>query len=740
MSIRVAILWHMHQPFYKDLVSGEYRLPWVRMHGLKDYYGMVRLLEEFPEVHQTFNLVPSLITQLEDYVSGTARDPFLDVVAVPAADLTSEQRRFALRHLFQAEPTHLIGRYRRYAELWDRYRGAGSRPDQAEAAFSVQDYADLQVLSQLAWCDEFFLAEPDLAGLVAKGADFSADDQRFVVAKERELLGRILPEYRKAAERGGIEISTSPFYHPILPLVCDTDAGTQSAPGLALPGRRFKHPEDAREQIVRALDLHERVFGARPRGMWPSEGSVSEAAIAVAHEAGVEWLASDEGVLGRTVGATFQRNDAGALSAADAALLCRPWRYEREGATVDFVFRDHAISDLIGFVYSSMPPADAANHLLNRIRQAAAPLREQGKDALVPIILDGENAWEFYPKSGREFLRRVCDGLQRNPEMEAVTISEALAGHTERGTLNGITPGSWINANFNVWIGAPEDNRSWDLLGEARDFYEEHAEQASDEARTLAFEELLIAEGSDWNWWYGPEHHSANDADFDELYRAHLANVYRALGGVAPESLAQPIAGPPAAPHFVPQTAYLHADFDKAPSYFDWIGAATYSADRQGGAMHGRQFMLDELQAGIDEKYLYARAAFTGNRLPAEKRTVSFYAESLAAGSEEPARWVRWSLTLENGAQHGTELSAGEGSVEAADGQDSVVQNADVKFRLHSDVQVRLPLALVAAQSGGKVRVRVALWEEWLPLDSLPQEGWVELGVLSEQELAAQNY
>ncbi len=303
--LRVIVLWHQHQPFYKDLVTGEYRLPWVRLHALKDYYGMVKLLDEFPAVHQTFNLVPSLISQIQDYVAGTASDPFLQVAAKPARDLTPEERRFALQYLFQANPVNMIGRYPRYRDLWDRFRGAGDSPERADKYFQEQDFTDLQVLSQIAWFDEFFLSDPDVAALIKKGHSFSLEDQQFVIKRERELLAKVLPAHADAAKRGGIEISTSPFYHPILPLVCDTNAGGISSPGLPLPQNRFRHPEDAREQLQRGLDLHQSVFGVRPKGVWPSEGSVSQEAIAIAQKLGVNWMATDEGVLGRSLGVEF---------------------------------------------------------------------------------------------------------------------------------------------------------------------------------------------------------------------------------------------------------------------------------------------------------------------------------------------------------------------------------------------------------------------------------------------------
>src|ERR1022692_4772908 len=238
-KIRLVLLWHMHQPFYKDMVTGEYRLPWVRLHALKDYYGMVKLLDEFPQVHQNFNLVPSLVAQIQDYVSGQAQDPFFDLVSKPAAELTPSERHFALQYLFQANPVNMIGRYPRYRELGERYRATIDRPEGPDAYFGTRDYADLQVLSQLAWFDEYFLEEADVAALAKKGEDFSRADQQLVIAKEREIVAKVLPAYADAAQRGSIELSATPYYHPILPLLCDSNVAEQSAPGLGLPTREI---------------------------------------------------------------------------------------------------------------------------------------------------------------------------------------------------------------------------------------------------------------------------------------------------------------------------------------------------------------------------------------------------------------------------------------------------------------------------------------------------------------------
>src|SRR5271157_943979 len=747
-QLRVVVLWHQHQPFYKDLVTGQYRLPWTRLHALKDYYGMVKLLDEFPRVHQTFNLVPSLITQIQDYVSGKAKDPFLQVAMKAAKDLTEQERRFALQYLFQANPVNVIGRYPRYRELWEKFRGAGDSPERAEKYFSAQDFTDLQVLSQIGWFDEYFLAEKDVADLIRKGRNYTLEDQRFVIARERELLGRVLPVHREAAKKGLIEISASPFYHPILPLVCDTENGAVSSPGLPLPSNRYRHPEDAREQLRRGLDLHKKVFGVRPKGVWPSEGSVSKETLAIASELGVRWMATDEGVLGRSLGIDFSRDGYGHLNADLAHRLYTIYRYEHEETRMNLIFRDHTLSDLIGFVYSGMPPQDAANNLIQKIKETAQPVLATGQDAVVSIILDGENAWEYYPHSGREFLRRFYDAVQKDLGMEAVTVSEAIARHKNVAHLKSIVPGSWIHANFNVWIGAPEDNKAWDYLYHARNFYAQAAARASEAQRKLAFEEILIAEGSDWNWWYGPEHHSANDRDFDELYRKHLSNVYQALGGTPPDYLSQPITGGVTRPSFTPQSAYIHPRIaGDMVRYFEWMGAACYTADQRSGAMHGKQFLMDEVFAGIDEQYVYGRLDFA-DKVPEDRSEVVVNLESWTNHGAKPRRELRLGAVVDKARIQSWKVTEGKDKAVA----DSTDSEEIARVALVRNFEFRLPLTwLLAAplqidkvrgpQSSDllttRLRLRFSLWQNRLPVDALPVEGWIELQLLAEDDLLA---
>ena len=736
---RVAFLWHQHQPFYKDLVSGEYRLPWVRLHALKDYYGMVKLLDEFPHVHQTVNLVPSLIWQIQDYVSGKASDPFLRVASKPAADLTVEERIFALAYLFQANTVQMVGRYPRYNELWHRFEAAGHNPKKALHYFDTQDFADLQVLSQIAWFDEVFLGKPEISELVQKGRGYSVEDQQTMLKWQRKILSCVLPAHAEAVKKGSIELSTSPYYHPILPLVCDTNQGGVSSPGLPLPQSRYRHPEDAREQLQRGLDLHQEVFGIRPVGVWPSEGSVSEEVLGIAAELGVKWMATDEGVLGRTLGIHFERPHESRLRPEDALKLYTPYLFNKGKTEMSMVFRDHTLSDLIGFVYSGMPARQAAEHFIRSIKESAKPVLEKGRDALVPIILDGENAWEFYPESGREFLRRVYDILEHDSSIRAVTMSEAIEAHRNPPRLESLVPGSWINANFNVWIGAPEDNKAWDYLSEARDFYSRTAAKADPERARLAFEELLIAEGSDWNWWYGPEHHSANDRDFDELYRKHLSNVYQLLGSDVPLYLAQPIGATQARPNFAPQSAYIHPRIGTGViRYFDWIGSAMYNADRHSGSMHGKQFLLDAVYAGIDEKYLYGRLDFYEPPQEPVQLVASFdvHPPNYTSAINEKTR--NWRLIVDIVRTIESWEFRGPGADEIV--ADSKSSDTAVAVALTRTFEFKIPLSELHAGEGSAIYLRFSLWREGLPVDALPLEGAVIIPVITEDEMAGELY
>jgi alpha-amylase/alpha-mannosidase (GH57 family) len=602
---RVAILWHMHQPYYEDLATGEHILPWVRLHALKDYYGMVALLREFPGVRMTFNLVPSLLVQLEAFAEGRARDRALELSLKPAAELDQLDVAFVLENFFHAQRERMIDASARYGELLAR-RAAGS-------PFGVDDLRDLQIWQKLAWIDPLYLeGDARVRALVAKGRGFSEDDKAVLREVELEILNKVIPEYRDAAARGQIELSASPFYHPILPLLCDTDIYLRTHPDARRPRRPFRRPEDAADQLERAAACHARLFGQRPVGLWPSEGSVSDAMVPLVDAAGFRWMATDEMILARTLGLTFSRDSRGQVEQPD--VLYTPYNVRAGGATVACAFRDHVLSDLIGFTYASWPADAAAEDFVARLAEAGRRYAERtgGGEALIPIILDGENAWEHFDGGGRPFLRALYQRLSVHPELRTVTMAEGCGGATRE--LNGIFPGSWIDANFYIWIGHADDQRAWSQLAEARAALDEAEASRSVDAATLAEarEEIAIAEGSDWFWWYGDDHSSAHDRDFDNLFRAHLRNAYRRLQIPVPDELfATNISTAPAAEtHSIPTQLLAPILDGEETSYFEWLGAGVAEVREVAGAMHQtdrRPALVTRVHFGFDHGRLFVR-------------------------------------------------------------------------------------------------------------------------------------
>jgi len=706
--VNLVILWHMHQPQYRDPSTGEYLLPWTRLHALKDYWGMVRVIEEFPGVHATFNFVPLLAEQIAEYASGDFKELWFDIAFAPAAKLKPEQKRETLERAFQVNE-NFLKRWPRYGELRARTISGGT--ESCIAHFSAQEWRDLQVLSQLAWMDEEYLAkDPVVAGLSARGKDFTEEDKVKLREKQHELLNAVLPEYRLAAERGQIEISTTPFYHPILPLLCDTDVACVANPHTPVPHRAFRYPQDAREQLVRARAFHERVFGRSPAGLWPSEGSVSDQAIEIAMELGFKWFATDEGVLGRTRNVGFWRDVGGYPE--NGPDLYTPWRLQRGAREMTGFFRDHYLSDLVGFVYSRMDAAAAAEDLHRRIR-AIGDREPPGRTATVSLILDGENAWEYYPGNGREFLRRFYGRIEKDPEIRALTASEAMNTGLDTPVLSGIFPASWINANFDVWIGDAEDVRAWDLLRDAREAYEQAAPRSKSAdwvARCKrAYESVLAAEGSDWTWWYGPEHASSNDEEFDVLFRKHLTEIYAALGEQAPDILAHPIKHPPERGRREPPAAFLDVKVDgRESNYFEWLGAGFYAAERHSSAMHGRVFVFGDFFYGFGPKNLFLR-------IDPVRETIAQMPDFQLRLTLWDSRETRITLRVEQ-----TKLS---GCVLEQGGVCLLHPEALVQAAYGRIMELSLARELFDLRGRRELLLSVGLWEAGLPVDVLPTEG-----------------
>jgi alpha-amylase/alpha-mannosidase (GH57 family) len=613
---RVALLWHMHQPFYQDLVTGEHILPWVRLHAIKDYWGMAALLKEFPRVRLTFNLVPSLLVQVEAFARDDARDRHLEIGLKPADRLSDDERAFCVEQFFHAHRPRMIDPFPRYAELLARRgtNGSGLSARAQAGQFSVDDVRDLQVWHKLVWIDaEYFANDPHIRALVEKGRGFTEEDKLVLRSVELELLGKVIPEYREAAQRGQVELSTSPFYHPILPLLCDSDVYLRTHPHSRMPREPFRHPEDAFEQLTRAAALHERLFGRKPLGVWPSEGSVSDDMVPLVARAGFQWMATDETILARSIGRDLTRDGGGQIEQPE--LLYRPYRVGDGGSSVACGFRDHALSDLIGFTYASWPAERAADDFVRKLADAGDRFgpRSNG-EATIFVILDGENAWEHFDGQGRPFLRALYSRLESHPSLRTVTMSEACAEATE--PLVSIFPGSWINGDFYIWIGHADDHRAWSQLVDARRALETPPPGVSDASLARAKEELLIAEGSDWFWWYGDDHSSDHDLEFDDLFRRHVRNVYRALEAPIPEELfVTNISTRAMVTRIRRPTGLIQPTIDgEITNYFEWIGAGCVESAAEVGAMHQvgpRADGIALVSFGFDASNLYVRVEGT---------------------------------------------------------------------------------------------------------------------------------
>ena len=539
-TLGVAFLWHMHQPFYKDPLSDRYMMPWVRLRGVKDYFPMAALVDRFENFKATFNLVPSLVEQINDYVHNDATDIFLDLTLKKASALTFKDKVSILNDFFKVNFNRFIEPNPRYSELLIK-KGirplSGSSLRNVVKNFSDQDFLDLQVLFNMAWFHSISIEnDGNLGDLINKKKGYSETDKDYVLFKQKEILAGIIPLYKKLQDQGKIEITTTPFYHPILPLLCDTSIANISSPGMELP-KKFSHPEDAGWHIKKAVRYHTEQFGAPPRGMWPSEGSVSDKAIELMIANGIKWIATDEDILFRTL-SLYDRKYKGA-EYFDRRIIYRPYKMKKTSGSLSMIFRDKNLSDMISFSYNSWNPYDAAWDLIGHMKTTAQNLRRDTDKGLMAIVMDGETAWEYYEDNGRRFFETLYDNLDKQDDLSSTTITDYLSLEPPKRTLSNIFPGSWINHNFEIWIGQEQDNVSWEYLAKVRKDLARFAKEAGHNAAivTEAWRELYIAEGSDWNWWYQGKAHEGNDNPFDKLYLTHLQNVYKLMKKPVPDFL-----------------------------------------------------------------------------------------------------------------------------------------------------------------------------------------------------------
>ena len=516
----LAFIFHMHQPYYKDLLTNEADLPWVRLHGVKDYLDMVQILNKFPKIKKTFNLVPSLIEQIEDYANDTLKDKFLKLSYKPAIELTEADKQFILDNFFSINKEKVIATHPRYYDLYFKHLN--------KAQFNSQEFLDLQVWFNLAWIDPSFRQDiPELKKIVAKARFFTEEDKRVVLNKQIDILRNIIPVYKKFLQSRQVEFTVTPYYHPILPLLYNTNVAKEANAKAILPKQQFHYPQDAQAQIQLAVDYFKAKLGEFPAGMWPSEEGVSEHILPYIIKSGIKWIVADEAILFKSL----------KRKKRDTNLLYQPHLIKREEGDLAIVFRDRNLSDLIGFVYHKWTAEDAVKDFIKHLDNIALSFKD--RDILVTIAMDGENAWEYYTNDGHDFLNLLYQRLSESKTIKTTTISEYLKIRPATLKIERVSAGSWIYGEFGKWIGNPQKIKGWEYLAKARKELENLEKQPTPANidMKLAWKQMYILEGSDWFWWLGED----PDGSFDRLFRKHLANFYNIIGQEPPEYVNHPI-------------------------------------------------------------------------------------------------------------------------------------------------------------------------------------------------------
>ncbi len=626
----VNLTWHQHQPLYYQNEDGIYTRPWVRVHATKDYLDMGERVAQYPNVHITFNFTPSLIRQLNDIADG-AKDIYWVLGEKPVEDLTVEEKRFILERFFDVSWTNIIPRFPRFQQLLDKRGGTDAASiENALTTFTDQDFLDLQVWFNLAWFDPTYLAQEPLLSLVEKGRDFEQADKTVLFEQVLKIVQEVIPYHAKLQKKGQIEITTTPYAHPILPLIYDNQLALVGNPSAIMPDQPFAYPQDATAHLNLSVDMYKENFGRKVRGLWPGEGAVAEEIIPLVVDAGYTFMQTGEPVLAKSLGIdAFTRDSNGLVQEADQ--LYRPYFVDDgSGNQVAIFFRDWTLSDKIGFDYSEMSGEEGAQDLISRLEAIHSQFMESGESGphIVSIILDGENAWENYPNDGNDFLNALYQKFSESGVLKTVTPSEYLKMFPEQRTLDYLFPGAWFSANYDTWIGEEEEAIAWDYLAMVRQdltAYETGEKTAGKDALDSAFDFMYLAEGSDWFWWYGADQDSGQDSYFDEGYRALLAGVYDSLGEEVPRFVNVPIvqarAVQPELPFSGISTPTIDGKVDAA-----WESAAYYPVS---GASPVTGFYVT-----LDEENLYLRV--DSGDSPADHQIGFYFTIPGAEGGKTP--------------------------------------------------------------------------------------------------------
>ena len=599
----VNLTWHQHQPLYYKDEDGVYSRPWVRAHATKDYLDMVELIDQHPGMKATINITPSLILQLDDFVKNDAKDLYWVLAEVPAAELDEEQKTFILERFFDANWDHIIAVHPRYQELLDLRGGTDATAiSNAIETFTEQDFRDLQIWFNLAWVDPDYLAEAPFKALVDKGRDYSEEDKETLFDGIYALVEKVIPTHKALQEKGVIEITTTPYAHPILPLIYDSDLALVGNPKAITPREAFVYPQDAIYHLEKSVEMYEEHFGMPVRGLWPGEGSVAQEIVPMVSDAGYLWMQTGEPVLVASLGMDgdrFNRDSTEVVIDGDA--LYRPYYVEGDaGEKVAVFFRDWNISDKIGFTYSGMSGEAAANDMVDHLKRIRTSLVDKEGPHIVTIVVDGENAWENYDNDGKEFFHTLYDLLANDENLITITPSEYLELFPEQRELESLFPGAWFSTNYDTWYGEEEEAEAWNLLNHVRldlKMAESGELDAPDADFEKAYDFMYLAEGSDWFWWYGTDQDSGQDTYFDEGYRQLLKSVYISLGLEPPDFLDIPVIQPQMMKPDVAIAEEVSPEIDGEMGDGEWDGAGVF----EGSVLQG----FEELLFGLNKENLF---------------------------------------------------------------------------------------------------------------------------------------
>ena len=596
-KLSIAFYWHMHQPVYQLTSEGDYLMPWVRLHAVKDYLDMVLQIKKFKNLKLNFNIVPVLLDSLIDYGENDMHDIHSRLTIKDINELTSDDKEFIINNFFDANYHSMILPSPEYNRLFQRYQSAN---EYNINLFSNQEYSDLMALFNLAWFDPIYKnMYPELKSLIKKKKNYTLDDRKKIIEIQRDIIRQIIPTYKKYISEGKIEVTTSPYYHPILPILLDIKSVVKSKDE-NLPDN-LQTEQDAKLQTKMALDRIEELFGKRPKGIWPSEQCIDSNVMHMLKELGVKWTIADEGILSDSIKFEFARDFRGYME--DPYHLLKT--YSHKG--IDIIFRDGLIPNLIGFEYPNHPPEAVANDLYDRIKVAQGKLLSSpDENHLLTIAMDGENCWENYKEDGNTFLSTLYSLIEQDPTLETVLISDYIENDKQKKQLNKISAGSWVNRNFKLWIDEPLKNLAWKYLKQVKDDFSNYIKKNPLNPNIeAARRELFICEGSDWFWWYGEPNDSGKDNIFDYIFREHLKNIYRYLGLQEPDYLDTPLLSAITKPSRYPKGEFTPKIDGNEQDDENWLNAGCIKIP-DGPVLRENKF-YDKICFGYDKDYLYLR-------------------------------------------------------------------------------------------------------------------------------------